>query len=211
MMSDAQRLPKRRGFLFQSHQVVDDEIHLRFAQAEGRHQAARLDLLRVGHPAAAGSRACSGPSRRPASGGSSGASGPGRRCPAAVVPRTRWQLTHDCDRNDVSARARGRHRPRPASSGRPASVSKSAGESTIDAQEHVGVLRAAILGALAEEQARLARSGTTCDWCGPGSGRSCRPAGAPRSCGRRPPTSGSGRRAAARRPRWPGRAARWPW
>ena len=51
------------------------------AQAEGRHQAARLDLLRVGHPAAQVRRACSGSCPRRASAGSSGASGPGRRCP----------------------------------------------------------------------------------------------------------------------------------
>ena len=72
------------------------------------------------------------------------------------MPRTRWQLTHDCDRNTSRpARAAG------SSDGRLLLVVQPAlevrGGIDVHSQEHVGVLRAAVLGALAEEQALLAR------------------------------------------------------
>ena len=116
--------------------------------------------------------------------------------PRAGVPRTRWQLTHDCARKTSlpsAAAASSTAGWRSCSSQR----SKSAGLSTTTPQQHVGVLRATILGALADVQTRSGRSGTRCGSFGRESGRSCLPAAAPKSCGRRRPISGSGIRAAA--------------
>ena len=74
--------------------------------------------------------------------------------PRAGVPRTAWQLTHDCARNAALPVAHRRvvHR-------RLRLVRQPALELVrrVDdhAEQHVGVLRAAVLGALAEVQARL--------------------------------------------------------
>ena len=101
-------------------------------------------------------RDCSEPCPRPASAGSSDASGREHNVPRAGVPRTRWQLTHDCARNAACAFA---GIAAASVDGRLRFVLQPAlelGRRVDDhAQQHVGVLRAAILGALAENKPGL--------------------------------------------------------
>ena len=69
--------------------------------------------------------------------GSSGASGRARRCRAAGVPRTRWQLTHDCGEERRLALAHAPGRPRPAATRSPSQRSKFVRRIDDHAKQHV--------------------------------------------------------------------------
>ena len=141
-----------------------------------RHQRAGLERVRIRRSRRAGLAGVFGDARRRRSSrGSSGASGPGRRVPLPRGP---------ADRVAVDAGRRLEQRAgRPATPGSAAAGcccaatqrSKSSRVSTIDPQQHLRVLGAAVLGALPEVECR-ARAGRSTSRCAGSGMRSVLPA-----------------------------------
>jgi len=122
-----------------------------------------------GRPQPAGSPACSAPLPRrrvfffvPVM----SATDPGRQRPFALVPPNGVTVQQASSRRPAAAATVNRDAARSAlrSTARRSRVEKSSRESDVDATQHLGVLRSAIMGALGEGKARLARVRSKSHW-----------------------------------------------